>query len=161
MENSTMFSRDSKPTRRINLPEEIEEKKPAMPIPTPTANHVPSIISADLKVLGQLISEGDLQIDGMVEGDVTSRVLTVGQSGRVEGTIKAQTVRVAGSVTGEICADAVVLQKTAHVASDITQRNLTMEPGAVFEGRVSQAGSDAGGKAKGDVTPLRSSGTES
>lgn len=159
-----MFSRDSKPSTRVPNLDEIEERITSS-APPPTAapsKHVPSIISADLKVVGQLISEGDLQIDGTVEGDVSSRLLTVGPQGRIDGTIKAQTVRVGGTVDGEIHADTVVIQKTAKVSSDIMQKSLTMEPGAIFEGRVSQAGGAAGSSsAKADVMPIRSSGTES
>ena len=45
-------------------------------------NAAPSIISADLKITGNLASAGDLQIDGTVEGDITSRQVTIGQGAR-------------------------------------------------------------------------------
>jgi cytoskeletal protein CcmA (bactofilin family) len=47
----------------------------ARPAPRSAA---PSIVSSDLKILGDLISAGDLQVDGIVEGDIQSRSLTVG-----------------------------------------------------------------------------------
>ncbi len=36
---------------------------------------VPSIISPDLKIIGDLKSSGDIQIDGRIEGDIHSRRL--------------------------------------------------------------------------------------
>ena len=47
---------------------------------------VPSIISADLKITGNLESSGDIQVDGMVQGDITSRTLTIGEAARRLGT---------------------------------------------------------------------------
>ncbi|HZT19564.1 MAG TPA: hypothetical protein VFA23_09190, partial [Dongiaceae bacterium] len=48
------------------------------PRPAPRSA-APSIISSDLKILGDLISAGDLQVDGIVEGDIQSRSLTIGE----------------------------------------------------------------------------------
>src|SRR3546814_1266085 len=45
---------------------------------------VPSIISADLRITGNLKSDGDIQVDGHVEGDIDSATLTVGEGARSE-----------------------------------------------------------------------------
>src|SRR4029077_3893133 len=110
--------------------------------PTPRSA-APSIISSDLKILGDLISAGDLQIEGIVEGDIQSRSLTVGEGAVVTGNIVAETTRVCGQVTGQIKANTVTLDRTAKVVGDIVHQILAVEPGAFVEGHVRH--SDTGG----------------
>jgi len=97
---------------------------------------VPSIISPDLKIVGDLKSNGDIQIDGTIEGDINSRLLTVGEQAVVEGCIVADTVRISGTVKGQIKARMVHLDKAARVHGDLTHETLTMEAGALLEGQV-------------------------
>ncbi len=95
---------------------------------------VPSIISADLTIEGNLVSHGDLQVDGTVKGDISSRTLTLGESGQVEGAIEAETVRICGEVEGEVKAATVVLTKTAKVRGDVVHDSLAIEAGAFIDG---------------------------
>ncbi len=81
-------------------------------------------------------SSGDIQIDGAIEGDINSRLLTVGEQAVVEGCIVADTVRISGTVKGQIKARMVHLDKTARVIGDLTHETLTMEAGALLEGQV-------------------------
>jgi len=103
--------------------------------PTPRSA-APSIISSDLKILGDLISAGDLQVDGIVEGDIQSRSLTIGEGAVVNGNVVAETTRVCGQVTGQIKASTVTLDRTAKVVGDIIHQILAIEPGAFLEGHV-------------------------
>jgi cytoskeletal protein CcmA (bactofilin family) len=113
------------------------------------ASGVPSIISPDLKIIGDLKSTGDVQVDGTVEGDIGSRTLTIGKGGIVQGVIIAETVRIYGSVNGQVNADTVVLANTAKVDGDIAHQSLTMEAGAFVEGHVRRLkAADRAGNAK-------------
>ncbi len=119
---------------------------------------VPSIISPDLKIIGDLKSSGDIQIDGRIEGDINSRLLTVGEQATVEGCIVADTVRISGTVLGQVRAKTVHLDKKARVTGDITHEILTMEAGAFFEGQVRRMEKTSGaGGAK--VAPLHPVGS--
>lgn len=100
----------------------------------------PSIISADLKVIGNLESAGDLQIDGRIEGDIKSRSVTVGETARVKGSIVADTVRICGTVNGEVRATSVTLARTAKATGDIVHETLSIESGASLEGQVRRMG---------------------
>ncbi|WP_119168829.1 bactofilin family protein [Algihabitans albus] len=95
---------------------------------------VPSIISADLTIEGNLVSHGDLQIDGTVQGDICSRTLTLGEDGRIEGAIEAETVRLCGEVDGQVKAATVVVTKTAKIRGDIVHDSLAIEAGAFIDG---------------------------
>jgi cytoskeletal protein CcmA (bactofilin family) len=94
-----------------------------------------SIISRDLKVKGDLICKGDIQIDGEVEGDVQSGSITIGEGADVRGTISSDSIRVCGSVHGQLKGQSVVLAKTAKVMGDVLHQTLSVEPGAFFEGQ--------------------------
>lgn len=95
-----------------------------------------SLISADLSVRGDLISPGDLQIDGFVEGDIQCQSLTIGPSATVTGNISAEEVLIRGTLQGDIEARSVTLGKTAHVNGDILHETIAIEAGAVLEGHL-------------------------
>lgn len=95
---------------------------------------VPSIISSDLSITGDLVSSGEIQIDGAVEGDIECTVLIVGVNGSVSGEIKAETVRLHGRVTGQVRAGTVFMAATARMIGDVTHESLAIEPGAFMEG---------------------------
>ena len=95
---------------------------------------VPSIISADLRINGDLICSGDVQVDGWVEGDIQSRNIVIGEGATVHGALQAESVRICGVVKGSIKADSVVLEKTAKVTGDVLHKTLTVEEGAQIEG---------------------------
>jgi cytoskeletal protein CcmA (bactofilin family) len=95
---------------------------------------VPSIVSADLRINGDLICSGDVQVDGWVEGDIQSRNIMIGEGATVHGALSAETVRICGLVKGEVKADSVVLEKTAKVTGDVLHKSLAIEEGAQLEG---------------------------
>jgi cytoskeletal protein CcmA (bactofilin family) len=96
---------------------------------------VPSIISPDLKIVGDLKCTGDIQIDGTIEGSVTGGQIVIGELAKVEGSIVAEVVRIFGTVNGLVQAKTVHLDRTGKVIGDITHEILTIEAGAHFEGR--------------------------
>lgn len=100
----------------------------------PRSSGETSLISADLKVIGNLVSGGDVQIKGMVEGDVKSRTVTIGEGAEVKGAIAADTVHIAGTIHGQVEAPTVTVAKTARVNGDITHQTLSIEAGAHMEG---------------------------
>ena len=94
----------------------------------------PSIVGEGTRVAGSLMGDGDVQVDGCVEGDVSGRCVTVGVNGRVAGKIDAAAALVSGSVSGGIAAHTVVLTATAKVACGIVQERITIEAGAQVAG---------------------------
>lgn len=119
----------------------------------------PSIISADLQITGNLKSNGDIQIDGRIDGDVNSKSLTIGEGAEVNGTILCERVRVCGKVSGEIKATSVVLARSAKVDGDIAHKNLEIEAGATLEGGVRRLEGEVG--ASGGGTEKSSKGSAS
>ncbi|MGQ9927388.1 MAG: bactofilin family protein [Chloroflexaceae bacterium] len=111
--------------------------KRSQPAP-PTMNGKPeTIIGANTRFQGTLTSDGNIRIDGSVEGDIeVLGNLIVGETGRVIATIKAQNVHVSGAVKGEITAvEQLEISPTGKVWGDITTAALHIEPGGLFRGQ--------------------------
>ena len=96
-----------------------------------------SVIDAWLTMIGNLQSEGDIQVDGKVEGHIRCRQLIVGKDASINGDVVAEEVVVRGKVKGVIRANRVKLQETACVESDVFfLKALAIEDGASFEGQI-------------------------
>lgn len=130
-----MFSKGNKSTQTTNGVDTSAR--------SPLKSSVPSIISADLRINGDLVCSGDVQVDGWVEGDIQSRNIVIGEGATVQGGLQAETVRVCGVVNGQIKADSVVLEKTARVTGDVLHKSLAMEQGASLEGMCKRLDSSA------------------
>ena len=97
-----------------------------------------SIISAALTVTGDIVTTGDLTVEGTVDGSITCRTLTLGGTPTIKGDVKAETVRVCGAFTGSISAAQVHLVKSAVMRGDIRYHTLTIDEGAYFEGKAAR-----------------------
>lgn len=96
----------------------------------------PSIISVDMRVTGDLRTAGDVQVDGVIDGDIQSQSLSVGKTAEINGEIVADSVRVWGRINGRIRAKDVVLLETAEINGDILHETLEVARGAFVEGVV-------------------------
>jgi len=111
-----------------------DKNTPASQSPQPAKPAPPSIISKDLQIVGDLESNGEIQVDGSVVGDIRTKNLLVGPTASVEGEIIADTVKIHGSINGQIKARSVTLAKSAHMVGDIMHEDLSIETGAFLEG---------------------------
>ena len=108
------------------------------PVPTmarPGTKSGQSQIGADLSVIGNLLSKGEVHIDGEIQGDVHAANVVVGESARITGGLVADEVIVRGTVMGSIRGKRVVLQSSSKVEGDIFHSQLAIEQGAFFEGK--------------------------
>lgn len=95
---------------------------------------VPSIISADVVMRGNISAAGEVQFDGALEGDIKASTLIIGEKASVKGEVICETVTVRGRVEGGIRAKSVSLASTAQILGDILHSSLSVETGAHFEG---------------------------
>jgi cytoskeletal protein CcmA (bactofilin family) len=96
---------------------------------------VPSIIGEDLTITGNVVSKGEIQIDGEIQGDVECGSLLLGDKSQVVGSVVAEDVVVRGRIVGSIRGLRVTLQAQSHVEGDIYHQSLAIEQGAYFEGK--------------------------
>lgn len=97
-----------------------------------------SIISADTVLTGDLVSRGDIMVEGAIDGNIKCRSLTLSGEPKISGSVEADSVHICGAFDGEVRANKVVLSKNARMAGDIYQEVLEVHPGASFQGRVAR-----------------------
>ncbi|MBI3298225.1 MAG: polymer-forming cytoskeletal protein [Elusimicrobia bacterium] len=98
---------------------------------------VTTVIGSEAYFQGALTVRGSLRVDGEVEGNILeAQTVIIGPKGRVRGDICAEHVVIAGSVSGEVAASSQLeLKAGGRVVGDIRTPKLTIDDGAVFEGR--------------------------
>lgn len=98
------------------------------------ADEAPSVISAGLRIVGDVESGGVVHIEGEVDGDIRCTELTIGAEGRVKGYVTAAAVVVFGNMAGTIRARHVRLACSATVEGEVIHERLTVEAGARLDG---------------------------
>ena len=114
-----MFTKGNKENEKNRLPK----------VPCP-----PSLLSMDVDFTGDIHSDGEVQIDGIVNGNIVANLLIIGETAQIIGEITAESVRIHGRVTGQVQANSVSLAKTAHILGDVLHGNIAIEQGAFLEG---------------------------
>ena len=95
---------------------------------------VPSLISSDVTLEGNLVSSGEVQFDGAITGNIRAASLIIGEKASVKGEVACEAVTVRGRVEGMVRARNVALASTAYIEGDIMHSSLSVEPGAHFDG---------------------------
>ena len=97
------------------------------------------IIESSTKIVGDIFSEADFRIDGIVEGNVTtSGKIVVGKSGKINGKINCSNADISGTITGKIEVNEVLsLMSESLIQGDIVTGKLSVEEGAQVEASIS------------------------
>ena len=113
-----------------------KEPLPVNPIKpvTQQKSSPPSLFSADLHLVGNITTEGEIHIDGIVDGEIRGRIVLIGESANIKGEIIADQLTIHGTISGQIKARSVNLAKTARVTGDILHEDLSIQTGAYLEG---------------------------
>jgi len=109
-----------------------------------------SVLAADIVVTGNVTAQADLHIDGRIEGDITCASLVQGEASEIHGEIRADAARLAGTVRGTIFVGDLVVLRSARVHGDVHYDTITVEQGAVVDGRL--------GQRAGKVAPIQIEG---
>lgn len=84
---------------------------------------------------GYVDFDGNIVVEGTINGDVRCKTLLVKERGLVDGTVVAERVVVLGDVSGSIYANDLELRTACSVAGDIFHQKLVLEDGCFFEGK--------------------------
>lgn len=95
-----------------------------------------NLIAIGTRITGDVLSDGDIRIDGELTGNIeTKGRLVIGASGNVIGDIKCKSCEIAGTQKGKIFInEQLSLKASSTVAGDIFTGKLSIEPGAYFAG---------------------------
>lgn len=115
-------------------------KRSKTPAPKQVAiNAEPSYIARDTTVHGDLLSEGEIHIDGAVHGSVRAHTCLIDRRGEVRGQVSADVIYVRGRVVGPINGVHVQIESGAHVEGDVTNETISIENGAFVLGSIRHA----------------------
>jgi cytoskeletal protein CcmA (bactofilin family) len=96
---------------------------------------IPTIVTPDVHLLGNIVSEGTVDFSGTIDGNIRCDVLTLREKGVVKGEITANTVHIQGTVKGLIRAKNVHLLASCKMEGIIIHEQLSIEDGAFVDGK--------------------------
>ena len=105
-----------------------------------TGAPVPSIVSENTKIIGNIISDGIIHIDGHVEGDVSCDELIIGIKGGVSGSVTTSSLQLYGALKGKAFVDNLFIAKSAKLIGDAIHNTIAIEPGAYIDGHCMRQG---------------------
>lgn len=110
-----------------------------------------TLIGQGTNVKGDLTFSGLMHIEGSVEGSIVSAsdndTLTISESGRVSGTVKAGNLTISGTIEGDITSSGKIeVASQARINGNIFYVNIEMETGSQVNGKLIYQG--------GEVTPM-------
>ena len=93
-------------------------------------------LTSGSKIIGTVITDSDMRIDGAIEGDVKcAGKLVVGEQGLVKGTVECQNAEIMGRLDGKIDVKyTLALRATSTIKGEINTGTLMIEPNAIFNG---------------------------
>lgn len=96
-----------------------------------------TVIDAQVEIIGKIKSNGPIQIDGRLDGDLEcTGDVTIGKTAQIKGNLYANTISVAGTVSGNISAkDRIEMKSSAKITGDVKSKRLTVEDGVTFIGK--------------------------
>ncbi|MGH8146508.1 MAG: bactofilin family protein [Rhodanobacteraceae bacterium] len=149
---------------RFDAPEPVESPAPAAKVAAPHAEPAPtsaksvseSQIAPDLVIEGKIEGAGHVRIAGRFKGDINVRGdLTIEHGAKVNGSVRAERVTIAGELTGNVeTAAHVELLQTGALTGDVKSTTFSVAKGSKMRGQV-EFGWDDG---KDGVTNIHKNG---
>jgi len=115
-----------------------------------------NLIGLGTEIHGDIMSNGDLRIDGSLVGNISSKgKVVIGETGKIKGEISCKNCDVSGIVDGKIIVSELLsLKSSAKIIGDMSTNRLAIEPGSRFTGYCDMTSENsAKDKSTGFVTP--------
>jgi cytoskeletal protein CcmA (bactofilin family) len=104
--------------------------------PEPQPQVKTSVIAEEVELTGNIKTQGALQIEGTVKGDIEVSSLTIGPTGIFEGNVTCRNLSVRGKFSGSSVCRELMVASSAVVDAKITYQDLTLQRGAVLRGEL-------------------------
>ena len=100
-----------------------------------------TIVGHSVKIEGDLVSQGDIKVDGTVTGKVkTAKSLFVGPTAKIEADVEAGSVTVAGVIQGNVKVKGLLVTlQTGKIVGNVECKEIAIEEGAFFMGHCKMA----------------------
>lgn len=101
-------------------------------------------VGEGVSISGKITLTGRLDVDGMIEGELSAKEMHVGGTGKVTGKINVTIADVRGEILDTLVVeDTLILRSTARVKGTISYKTLQIEQGAMLEGTLARIGGQA------------------
>jgi cytoskeletal protein CcmA (bactofilin family) len=91
---------------------------------------VPSLISKNVSVEGNIFEGGIIEVEGKIKGNVEANTLTVRETGEILGEIKCKIFNIKGLFNGGVIAEKINISDTAKVSGVLQYKFLSVDYGA-------------------------------
>ncbi|MDP2175976.1 MAG: polymer-forming cytoskeletal protein [Bacteroidota bacterium] len=101
-----------------------------------TQNSALNMIGVGTVINGDISSEGDIRIDGIIEGKVISKSkIAMGISATIKGDVNARSADISGKIVGDIeITETLYLRASSKITGNIKTNKLVIESGSEFNG---------------------------
>ena len=99
-------------------------------------------ISKGTSITGDIKSEGDFRIDGILDGTIeSSGKVVIGKNGTLKGTLICKEADLEGAVDGKLVVEGLLnLRSSSVVKGEVATGRLSVEPGADFNATCTMGG---------------------
>ena len=95
-----------------------------------------AVLGSGAKFSGKISNAKSIEINGLVEADLTTEKVTIGSTGKFIGAVQSELVVIAGEYEGKMQADSVWLTETSRISGEVHYKSLQMDRGAALNCRV-------------------------
>lgn len=151
------------PELNVNIFGKSKERNPNTPTSQKEVAALPpapaTAISDGTKIVGEVTSSDQVQIDGELEGNLfVKNHVIVGKTGKVSANLEVKSLQVFGQVVGDVVSqERVSIERSGTIEGNITAPNLAISEGALFRGNIdmSQRINNDKGKKNQDKVPTQ------
>lgn len=95
-----------------------------------------TIVSAGMRIEGELKSTGNIRIDGLVSGKVqTALDLVVGPSAQIDADVAAANALIAGTIQGNVTVkNSLTITETGKILGNVSCTRIQIQEGGFFNG---------------------------
>ncbi len=108
----------------------------------------PTILSNDIKVEGDVVSKGLIEIEGHVKGSIRAKSIIIRENGSVEGELSSESLNIRGKFQGNINSKTISISNKANVTGNIEYLTLSVEDGACIDGQFKRTEEKESAKSK-------------
>ena len=117
-------------------------------------NYTPSFLGKEIKIIGKISSKGAIQLDGILEGEITASKLVVEKSAKVVGSVTSEDLVIKGRIIGPVFGKKVWFGSSARVEGDTFHETIAIEDGAYYEGSIKRHSTETAIQTKISSDPL-------
>ena len=94
-----------------------------------------SLIDADMRITGTVVSSGDIVLAGQLDGEIKCRTLVIEDEAVLTGTVNATETILSGNLNGEVTSDVLRIRETGVFDGAIKAKGVEVEKGAVIKAK--------------------------